>query len=98
MIGMRFFLQFLKENCVIKQEDQEIELELFRKELYALADQQSTSVEHDKPVNIFIRKLYSLIEGGKVMITERNRPDNFDPYPPGYIGCQDEEYYYLNKD
>ena len=98
MIGMRFFLQFLKENCVIKQEDQEIELELFRKELYALADQQSTNVEHDKPVNIFIRKLYSLIEGGKVMITERNRPDNFDPYPPGYIGCQDEEYYYLNKD
>ena len=98
MIGMRFFLQFLKENCVIKQENQEIELELFRKELYALADQQSTNVEHDKPVNIFIRKLYSLIEGGKVMITERNRPDNFDPYPPGYIGCQDEEYYYLNKD
>ena len=98
MIGMRFFLQFLKENCVIKQEDQEIELELFRKELYALADQQSTNVEQDKPVNIFIRKLYSLIEGGKVMITERNRPDNFDPYPPGYIGCQDEEYYYLNKD
>ncbi len=98
MIGMRFFLQFLKENCVIKQEDQEIELELFRKELYALADQQSTNVEHDKPVNIFIRKLYSLIEGGKVMITERNRPDNFDPYPLGYIGCQDEEYYYLNKD
>ena len=98
MIGMRFFLQFLKENCVIKQEDQEIELELFRKELYALADQQSTNVEHDKPANIFIRKLYALIEGGKVMITERNRPDNFDPYPLGYIGCQDEEYYYLNKD
>ena len=98
MIGMRFFLQFLKENCVIKQEDQEIELELFRKELYALADLQSTNVEHDKPVNIFIRKLYSLIEGGKAMITERNRPDSFDPYPLGYIGCQDEEYYYLNKD
>nr|WP_316623907.1 hypothetical protein [uncultured Ruminococcus sp.] len=98
MIGMRFFLQFLKENCVIKQEDQEIELELFRKELYALADLQSINVSHDKPVNIFIRKLYSLIEGGKVMITERNRPDNFDPYPLGYIGCQDEEYYYLNKD
>ena len=98
MIGMRFFLQFLKENCVIKQEDQEIELELFRKELYALADLQSINVSHDKPVNIFIRKLYSLIEGGKAMITERNRPDSFDPYPLGYIGCQDEEYYYLNKD
>ena len=49
-------------------------------------------------MNIFIRKLYALMEGGKVLVTERNRPDSFDPYPPGYIGCQDEDYYYFNKD
>ena len=67
MIGMRFFLQFLKENCVIKQEDQEVELELFRKELYALADLQSESVEQDKPANIFIRKLYALMESGVIV-------------------------------
>ena len=95
---MRFFLQFLKEHQVISQEDQDVELELFRKELYALADLQSACVEQDKPVNIFIRKLYALMEGGKVLVTERNRPDSFDPYPPGYIGCQDEDYYYFNKD
>ena len=71
---------------------------MFRKELYALADLQSACVEQDKPVNIFIRKLYALMEGGKVLVTERNRPDSFDPYPPGYIGCQDEDYYYFNKD
>ena len=98
MIGMRFFLQFLKDHQVISQEDQDVELELFRKELYALADLQSACVEQDKPVNIFIRKLYALMEGGKVLVTERNRPDSFDPYPPGYIGCQDEDYYYFNKD
>lgn len=98
MIGMRFFLQFLKEIGVIKQEELDFNLNEFRKLLYALADIQSRNVEHDKPVNIFIRKLYSLIEGGKVLITERSRPKEFDPFPPGYIGCQDDDYYYLNKE
>ena len=98
MIGMRFFLQFMEENGVIKREDREVEMEEFKKRLYALADIQSKNVERDKPAMIFVRKLYSLIDGGKVIITERNRPENFDPYPPGYIGCEDDAYYYLNKD
>ena len=55
-------------------------------------------MEQDKPAHVFIRKLWSLIEGGKVLITERNRPKEFDPFPPGYIGCQDDDYYYLNKE
>ena len=98
MIGMRFFLQFLKEIGVIKQEEQDFNLDEFRKLLYALADLQSEKVEQDKPAHVFIRKLWSLIEGGKVLITERNRPKEFDPFPPGYIGCQDNDYYYLNKE
>ena len=98
MVGMRFFLQFLKEIGVIKQEEQDFDLDEFRKLLYALADIQSEKVEQDKPAHVFIRKLWSLIEGGKVLITERNRPKEFDPFPPGYIGCQDGDYYYLNKD
>ncbi|MBQ4238931.1 MAG: hypothetical protein II698_06460 [Ruminococcus sp.] len=98
MIGMRFFLQFLKEIGVIKQEEQDFDLDEFRKLLYALADIQSEKVEQDKPAHVFIRKLWSLIEGGKVLITERNRPKEFDPFPPGYIGCQDGDYYYLNKE
>ena len=98
MIGMRFFLQFLKEIGVIKQEEQDFNLDEFRKLLYALADIQSEKVEQDKPAHVFIRKLWSLIEGGKVLITERNRPKEFDPFPPGYIGCQDGDYYYLNKE
>ena len=98
MIGMRFFLQFMTENRIIKQEDMVYDLEEFRKLVFALASLQSDSVEHDKPAHIFIRKLFALIEGGKVLITERNRPEGYDPYPPGYIGCEDDTYYYLNKD
>ena len=98
MVGMRFFLQFLKEIGVIKQEEQDFDLDEFRKLMYALADIQSEKVEQDKPAHVFIRKLWSLIEGGKVLITERNRPKEFDPFPPGYIGCQDGDYYYLNKE
>ena len=96
MIGMRFFLQFMEENGVIKKEDREIDLEEFRKLLYSLADIQSKNVERDKPALIFVSKLCALIEGGKVLLTERSRPESFDPFPPGYIGCQDEDYYYLN--
>ena len=98
MVGMRFFLQFLKEIGVIKQEEQDFNLDEFRKLMYALTDIQSEKVEQDKPAHVFIRKLWSLIEGGKVLITERNRPKEFDPFPPGYIGCQDGDYYYLNKE
>ena len=98
MVGMRFFLQFLKEIGVIKKEELCFDFEEFKKLLYALADIQSEKVEQDKPAHVFIRKLWSLIEGGKVLITERNRPKEFDPFPPGYIGCQDGDYYYLNKE
>ena len=98
MIGMRFFLQFMTEHKVISQETQTFETELFRKELYALADHQSLSVEHDKPARIFTRKLLSLIGGGKVILTERDRNKDYDPFPPGYIGCKDEDCYYLNTD
>ena len=96
MIGMRFFLQFLKENCVIKQEDQEVELELFRKELYALADLQSESVEQDKPANIFIRKLYALIESGEIVLKRKGEPGDYSP--SFHSGLEDDTYLMIHPD
>ena len=96
MIGMRFFLQFLKENCVIKQEDQEVELELFRKELYALADLQSESVEQDKPANIFIRKLYALMESGVIVLKRKGEPGEYSP--SFHSGLEDDTYLMIHPD
>lgn len=96
MIGMRFFLQFLKENCVIKQEDQEVELELFRKELYALADLQSESVEQDKPANILIRKLYALIESGEIVLKRKGEPGDYSP--SFHSGLEDDTYLMIHPD
>ena len=96
MIGMRFFLQFLKENCVIKQEDQEVELELFRKELYALADLQSESVEQDKPANIFIRKLYALMESGVIVLKRKGEPGEYTP--SFHSGLEDDTYLMIHPD
>ena len=96
MIGMRFFLQFLKENCVIKQEDQEVELELFRKELYTLADLQSESVEQDKPANIFIRKLYALIESGVIVLKRKGEPGEYTP--SFHSGLEDDTYLMIHPD
>ena len=96
MIGMRFFLQFLKENCVIKQEDQEVELELFRKDLYALADLQSDSVEQDKPANIFIRKLYALMESGEIVLKRKGEPGEYSP--SFYSGLEDDTYLMIHPD
>lgn len=96
MIGMRFFLQFLKENCVIKQEDQEVELELFRKELYALADLQSESVEQDKPANIFIRKLYALMESGEIVLKRKGEPGEYSP--SFHSGLEDDTYLMIHPD
>ena len=96
MIGMRFFLQFLKENCVIKQEDQEVELELFRKELYALADLQSDSVEQDKPANIFIRKLYALMESGVIVLKRKGEPGDYSP--SFHSGLEDDTYLMIHPD
>lgn len=96
MIGIRFFLQFLKENCVIKQEDQEVELELFRKELYALADLQSESVEQDKPANIFIRKLYALMESGVIVLKRKGEPGEYTP--SFHSGLEDDTYLMIHPD
>ena len=99
MIGMRFFLQFMAENAVINQEDQEVELELFRKELYALADLQSDSVEQveqDKPANIFIRKLYALIESGVIVLKRKGEPGEYTP--SFHSGLEDDTYLMIHPD
>lgn len=98
MIGMRFFLLFLEENNIVKSETSDVEFQKFSDMLTKLARAHTDLVKADNPVHIFIKKLFALIDGGKVLVTERNRPESFDPYPPGYIGCEDDDYYYLNKD
>ena len=96
MIGMRYFLQFMEENKVISQEDQDYELGEFRKLLYALADLQSDSVEQDKPACIFIRKLYALMESGEIVLKRKGEPGDYSP--SFHSGLEDDTYLMIHPD
>ena len=96
MIGMEFFLSFLLDYEIISEEDYRSTFERCRTCLYDLAKKQSVNIDQDKPTHKFIRKLYSLIESGQVVLLDRDNP--FDFKPVNYIGYQDDENFYLNAD
>ena len=67
----------------------------FKEILYGIAKRQSENIEQDKPTYKFIRKLISLIEGGSVVLVDKNEKPTYTPNK--FIGYEDHEYFYLNK-
>lgn len=63
--------------------------------VYDLAKRQAENISDDKPTVMFLKKLMSLIEGGQACVVERNYSGVL---PGNFIGYENEEYYYLNKD
>lgn len=95
-IGMKFFTMFLTDFDVIdevKSEAIEDEFEIILKDI---ASHQSDNIENERPTNVFIKKIYSLIESGAVAIMKTNSETEF--LPNNFVGCEDYEYLYLNKE
>ena len=95
-IGMEMFLLFLKEKKHITGDEMESMLKHFKNVIYDLARKQADSIVQDKPTHKFVRKLYALIEGGQVSLLKRNH--SFDFTPSNFVGYEDNDYLYLNKD
>lgn len=64
-------------------------------ELMQLAAGQSDAVTQDKPSHIFIRKLTALLECGQIRVMPVGALTDL---PPGCVGYEDEEAYYLFLD
>ena len=79
MIGMRFFLYFLKENGVIFQDEKDEEIKNFSYLLLRVAAQQAVDIEYEKPANIFVRKLYALMESGDVVLKKKGSHGDYTP-------------------
>ena len=97
-IGMKMFLWFLEDNKIITETDAQNADSEFKEILCRLAQRQSENIKSDKPSVVFVKKLYSLIESGAVMVTHKELSLGEDPYPRSFIGFEDEHYLYLNKD
>ena len=97
-LGMRMLLIFLAEYKTISKDDAQNLNNEFRDILYRLAQRQSENIENDKPAVVFVKKLYSLIESGAVAVTHKDLSVGEEPYPRNFIGFEDENYLYLNKD
>lgn len=96
MIGMDYLLDFLYYREIIADVVKEAVLNEFRDILYEIAARQSAAIEQDKPTHKFIQKLHSLMESGQAVVL--NRKAAADMRPTGFIGYEDEDYYYLNAD
>ena len=95
---MKILLMFLESrNALSAQRCEEISEE-FTRILYRIASRQAENIEKDKPTHIFIRKLYSMIQSGQVVVRKRSAYTPGDYSPPNFVGYEDSNYYYLNKD
>lgn len=95
-LSMKILLMFLESRNALSAERCEEISQNFTRVMYRIASRQAESIEQDKPTHIFIRKLYSLMESGQVVIRRRNEYSDY--CPPSFIGYEDSNYYYLYKD
>lgn len=96
MIGMRFFLCFLKENGVIFQDEKDEEIKNFSDLLLRVAAQQAVDIEYEKPANIFVRKLYALMESGEVVLKRKGSPGEYSP--SFFSGIINSDYLMIHLD
>ena len=96
MIGMRFFLYFLKENGVIFQDEKDEEIKNFSDLLLRVAAQQAVDIEYEKPANIFVRKLYALMESGDVVLKQKGSPGDYTP--SFFSGIINSDYLMIHLD
>ena len=95
-LSMKILLMFLESRNALSAERCEEISQDFTRVMYRIASRQAENIEQDKPTHIFIRKLYSLIESGQVVIYKRNVRNDYSP--TNFVGYEDSNYYYLNKD
>ena len=96
MIGMRFFLDFLKENGVIFQDEKDEEIKNFSELLLRVAAQQAVDIEYEKPANIFVRKLYALMESGDVVLKKKGSHGDYTP--SFFSGIVNSDYLMIHLD
>ena len=96
MIGMRFFLYFLKENGVIFQDEKDEEIKNFSDLLLRVAAQQAVDIEYEKPANIFVRKLYALMESGDVVLKKKGSHGDYTP--SFFSGIINSDYLMIHLD
>lgn len=97
-VSMKILLMFLESrNALSAQRCGKISEE-FTRILYRIASQQAENIEKDKPTHISIRKLYSMIQSGQVVVRKRSAYISGDYSPPNFVGYEDNNYYFLNKD
>ncbi len=95
-ISMWLLILFLQENNILTKAEGKQLLDSFCQLMKELAIRQKDKIEQDKPTHIFLRKLNSLLESGQAIAMHRRA--DMSSKPKGYVGCQDGEYYYLQKD
>ena len=95
-LSMKLLLMFLESRNALSAERCEEISQDFTRVMYRIASRQAENIEQDKPTHIFIRKLYSLIESGQVVIYKRNVRNDYTP--TNFVGYEDSNYYYLYKD
>ncbi len=96
-IGFKFFTDFLWSERVVTPENRtNLQLD-FRDILLDLAAKQQQKTVADQPTHIFLRKLFSLIESGRVTLLPKQDATG-SIYDRTVIGYVDDEYYYLFSD
>lgn len=94
-LAMKLMLMFLESRGVITNERSGQLSSEFCHLLYESARSQAERITQDKPTHLFLRKLFSLVDGGQYVILHRR---DYQYRSANCLGYQDENYFYLYKD
>ena len=96
LLGLEYFFECIKNAKIITEEESDNILFEFINILVDLAKKQTESVKQDKPSIKFITKLNSLLESKQAIVCDRK--NYIYAGGTGFIGYEDENYYYLIPD
>lgn len=98
-MGITSYLQFLTDCGVLSKGEADQKIQESWNILLDLADNQSKQLDQEKPTTLFLNAFHELLEVGEIYIlnTEQKTTDGYTPVK-GFVGYEDENYYYLKAD
>lgn len=94
-VGFTQVTQFLKYHGLLDDETEKNYNEQAFEIFMNIANSQNEIVKEDKPIERFINPLMELIAANKLYVISTNA-SSLNPGSEGFVGYEDEEYYYLS--
>lgn len=95
-LGYHYYLRFLRDMDIIDDDSVGHRLKEFANIAGEIAIQQNRRINEESTTKLFIQKFFSLLDNEAIYVVARG--EDFNPADSSFVGFEDEEYFYLNRE